>query len=164
MSKQDNNEEYQYKYNVFINYGTYTDSTCTDDADEVVDILCHLANGNNILTLKSAKIERNGKTILDRKGLFMNNCSNTEEENVINEWLFLEKWLPNYSQCDEVAWVDDIDKVLNHDYEEGDCCEWCLDLSINELKNLRNEYMAGLLRDAMENYINVNYPTEENVD
>lgn len=162
MDRQDNNEEYQYKYNVFVDYGTCTDSTCTDDADEVIDILCHLTSGDNMMSLKSAKIERDGKTILERKGLFMNNCpTNTEPEIVIDEWLFIETWLPNYSQCDEVAWVGDIDKVLNHDYEEGDCCEWCLDLSINELKKLRNEYMAELLRDAMENYIKVNYPTTE---
>ena len=78
-----------------------------------------------------------------------------------DEWGFIEKWLPNYYHCDEVALVDDIDKVLNNEYEEGDCCESFLNYTINELHEMRNQYMAGLLADAMANYIRQNYPTKE---
>ena len=43
-----------------------------------------------------------------------------------NEYDFIEKYYPNYSSSDEIARWNDLQKLIDLEYEEGDSAYWLL--------------------------------------
>ena len=75
-----------------------------------------------------------------------------------DEWSFLEVYMTDYYHSDYIAWIDDIDCVLNGEKEPEDCdLENC---TKEELINERNRMMRIVLEDAFKNYIELNYGKE----
>ena len=75
-----------------------------------------------------------------------------------DEWTFLEVYMTDYYHSDYIAWIDDIDCVLNGEKEPEDCdLENC---TKEELINERNRMMRIVLEDAFKNYIELNYGKE----
>lgn len=81
----------------------------------------------------------------------------------MDEQDFLENWHPNYYQCDDIAWLDDISKLLDGEAEEGDSASTgeYAKLTREELNMEYGRLMRKVLREAFENYLYINYPTEE---
>lgn len=79
-----------------------------------------------------------------------------------DEFEFLEKWMSDYYHSDYIAWIDDIDKVLDNDWEEVDreFLKDYLEMPKDELLKERARMMRIVLTDAFENYLNKNYPEE----
>lgn len=48
-------------------------------------------------------------------------------------WDFVEKYYPNYSTCDEIAYNDDLQKIVDEEYEEGSEAEGILDSITDEI-------------------------------
>lgn len=73
---------------------------------------------------------------------------------------FLEKYHPFYYQCDEIALIDDIDKLLDGDTDEGDCASTGIyaNWTKEELENERNKLMTNVLKQAFDNYLTIEYP------
>lgn len=75
-----------------------------------------------------------------------------------DEWTFLEVYMTDYYHSDYIAWIDDIDCVLDGEKEPEDCgLENC---TKEELINERNRMMRIVLEDAFKNYIELNYGKE----
>lgn len=41
-------------------------------------------------------------------------------------WDFVEKYYPDYHHADAIAWEGDLDKLVNGEYEDGDCAHQLL--------------------------------------
>lgn len=76
-----------------------------------------------------------------------------------DEWTFLEVYMTDYYHSDYIAWIDDIDCVLDG---EKTLEEVGMESSttINELEEERNRLMRIVLKDAFNNYIEQNYGKE----
>lgn len=75
-----------------------------------------------------------------------------------DEWTFLEVYMTDYYHSDYIAYIDDIDCVLNGEKEPEDC-----DLenyTKKELIDMRNSMMRIVLKDAFKNYIEQHYGKE----
>ena len=81
------------------------------------------------------------------------------KEYQFDEWQFIEHYHPNYN-CDEIAWIDDICKILDNDYEPDSAAAQSeyVGMPEEELIAERNRLTAIVLREAMENYISENLP------
>ena len=75
-----------------------------------------------------------------------------------DEWTFLEVYMTDYYHSDYIAWIDDIDCVLNGEKEPEDV--GLEDSSKEELISERNRMMRIVLEDAFKNYIELNYGKE----
>lgn len=75
-----------------------------------------------------------------------------------DEWTFIEVYMTDYYHSDYIAWIDDIDCVLDGEKKpeevglEGSTKE--------ELISERNRLMRIVLKDAFNNYIEQNYGKE----
>ena len=75
-----------------------------------------------------------------------------------DEWTFLEVYMTDYYHSDYIAWIDDIDCVLDGEKKPEDCdLENC---TKKELINERNRLMRIVLKDAFNNYIEQHYGKE----
>ena len=80
------------------------------------------------------------------------------EKYYIDEQSFLEDWLPDYYHCDEVAWLGDMDKVLDNDYEQDDVfVQEYLTMPREELQIERDALARKLMERAFENYLREEY-------
>lgn len=80
------------------------------------------------------------------------------ELNHFSEWDFIERFHPNYN-CNEIAWIDDIDKVLDGENEPGDCAtRYYGNYTEEELHEDRNRLMREVLQEAFDNYLDKYYP------
>lgn len=76
-----------------------------------------------------------------------------------DEQSFIEQYHPDYN-CNEIAYIDDIVKLLNGEAEEGDAAstgefaDWSEEALEEELARLQRE----VLEEAFQNYLNINYP------
>lgn len=75
-----------------------------------------------------------------------------------DEWTFLEVYMRDYYHSDYIAWIDDIDCVLNGEKEPEDCN--LENYTKEELINERNRMMRIVLEDALKNYIEQHYGKE----
>ena len=75
-----------------------------------------------------------------------------------DEWSFLEVYMTDYYHSDYIAWIDDIDCVLNGEKEPEDV--GLEGSSKEELISERNRMMRIVLEDAFKNYIELNYGKE----
>lgn len=75
-----------------------------------------------------------------------------------DEWTFLEVYMRDYYHSDYIAWIDDIDCVLNGEKEPEDCN--LENYTKEELINERNRMMRIVLEDAFKNYIEQHYGKE----
>ncbi|MCR5154850.1 MAG: hypothetical protein K6B75_08405 [Lachnospiraceae bacterium] len=84
----------------------------------------------------------------------------TNEQIGIDPQTFLENWHPYYHACDEIAWIDDIDKLLDGEAVEGDAASTgnYAGLSHDELISEKNKLMGKVMREAFNHYMKVNYP------
>lgn len=80
----------------------------------------------------------------------------------IDEWTFLEKWMRDYYHSDEIAWIGDIDKVLDGDFEddEREFLQEYIDMPTNELEEEKKRLTRIVLEDAFQNYLDTNYPEQ----
>ena len=76
-----------------------------------------------------------------------------------DEWTFLEVYMTDYYHSDYIAWIDDIDCVLDGEKTLEDV-EMESSTTINELEEERNRLMRIVLKDAFQNYIELNYGKE----
>lgn len=82
----------------------------------------------------------------------------------IDEQTFLEQWLPDYGHNDDVAAMDDIDKVLDNDYEPDDeFVQEYLNTPLPELRNERVRIARKLMERAFKNYIETEYKEQPSV-
>jgi len=65
-------------------------------------------------------------------------------------WNFIEKYYPNYFQSDEIAFINDIDKILNEAEEEGSEADKIL---VNKYKGNRNSRVLQLDKLETMNYL-----------
>ena len=74
-------------------------------------------------------------------------------------WDFVEKYYPGYSGCNKIAQCDDLEKLVNNEFEDGDCAS---DLLQNEydgdVKNPQIEIDYDVIHkevyiEAIEGYI-----------
>lgn len=78
-----------------------------------------------------------------------------------DEWAFIEHWHPDYN-CDYIAWIGDCDQLLSGDYDpdgvaaQSEYATWPKE----EIEEERNRLMAVVLRQAMEHFIEENYPNK----
>lgn len=82
-------------------------------------------------------------------------------EEVFDEWYFIETYLADYSSNDDVAFSNDISKILfgdYHDTRESLQEAGLLDMTINELEKLDNEITAKLLWQSFKDYMEKEYP------
>ena len=72
-------------------------------------------------------------------------------------WDFVEKWFPNYFSSNIILQIEDLDKMLNEDFEKGDdtdkifCHTFCGDLDL--VQSLRNALMVKVYEESIKNYI-----------
>ena len=80
---------------------------------------------------------------------------------IIDEQSFIERYHPDYN-CDEIAYIDDICKLLNGEAEEGDAAstgefaDWSEEALEKELARLQRE----VLEEAFRNYLDIKYPED----
>lgn len=91
--------------------------------------------------------------------------NNTEQENNLpTAWDFVEKHYPDYYSCDEIAYSDDLSKVINGEMQEGDNSMelWESTLEANNgneqdaMKQIKESYemiMFVIYEKAIENFI-----------
>jgi len=65
-------------------------------------------------------------------------------------WDFVMENYPNYSSSNEIAWEGDVYKLVNKEYEEGDCAH---DLLMSEYDGDINNLQIRV--DWMEQYIDI---------
>ena len=80
-------------------------------------------------------------------------------DKAFDEWTFLEVYMTDYYHSDYIAWIDDIDCVLDGEKTLEDV-EMESSTTINELEEERNRLMRIVLKDAFQNYIELNYGKE----
>lgn len=51
---------------------------------------------------------------------FQPNTTEEKADTHFSAWRFVEKYYPDYSRCGEIAQNDDLQKLVDDDYEEGD--------------------------------------------
>lgn len=76
-----------------------------------------------------------------------------------DEWTFLEVYMTDYYHSDYIAWIDDIDCVLDGEKTLEDVGMES-STTINELEEERNRLMRIVLKDAFNNYIEQHYGKE----
>lgn len=75
-----------------------------------------------------------------------------------DEWTFLEVYMTDYYHSDYIAWIDDIDCVLDGEKDPEDV--GLEGSSKEELISERNRLMRIVLKDAFNNYIEQHYGKE----
>lgn len=80
----------------------------------------------------------------------------------IDEWSFLETWMRDYTHSDEIAYIYDIDKVLDEEVEddEREFLQEYLSMTTYELEQEKSRLMRIVLEDAFKNYLDANYPVD----
>ena len=79
---------------------------------------------------------------------------------------FLEQYLQDYYQNDDIAVINDICVVLDHEYEDdpertADLRDaGLLDMTEEELKEELNELERKVLAQAFEDYLNTHHPVK----
>jgi len=73
-------------------------------------------------------------------------------------WGFVANFYPDYERCDEIAYEGDLTKILNNEWEEGDCA---YDLWLNEFnQNIEKVsaeqvvYQRDIFETAIQGFIN----------
>ena len=79
--------------------------------------------------------------------------------NDFDEQAFIERFHPDYN-CDEIAWIDDIAKLLDGEAEDGDAASQSeyANLSEEELKAEMARLQRGVLERAFQHYLDIYYP------
>lgn len=79
-----------------------------------------------------------------------------------DEQSFIEHYHPNYN-CDEIAWIDDICKLLDGEAEEGDAASTgeYAGLGEEDLKAELARLQREVLEEAFQNYLETKYPLIE---
>jgi hypothetical protein len=81
---------------------------------------------------------------------------------IFDEQSFIERYHTDYN-CDEIAYIDDIAKLLNGETEEGDAAstgefaDWSDQALEEELARLKR----GVLKEAFQRYLDLKYPIED---
>jgi len=82
--------------------------------------------------------------------------------NPISAWDFVEKYYPNYSSSNEIAHSDDLQKLLDDEYEDGDHAS---NLLVKEYggkiwdPQIIDDYRQSLMsiyEKSIENYLKIN--------
>ena len=74
-------------------------------------------------------------------------------------WDFVEQYYPDYSRCQEVARMSNLDKLVGGEYEDGDGAHWLLvnefdnNLDSLELKHQQKLQEAYILEEAIKGFI-----------
>lgn len=74
-------------------------------------------------------------------------------------WDFVEKYYPNYHGCSTIAYLDDLRRILDGEYEEGDSAHTLLksdyegDSSSHWIVVDHNETMMTVYERAIEGFI-----------
>jgi len=74
-------------------------------------------------------------------------------------WDFVEKYYPNYYGSDEIAYNDDLSKLLDEEHEDGDCAsellkrEYNNDLNNGQIQEDYNKSMSEIYERAIEGYL-----------
>ena len=80
---------------------------------------------------------------------------------IIDEQSFIERYHPDYN-CNEIAYIDDICKLLDGECEEGDAASTGESAHLDreslekELARLQRE----VLEEAFRNYLDIKYPED----
>lgn len=76
-----------------------------------------------------------------------------------DEQAFIEHFHPDYN-CDEIAYIDDIAKLLDGEAEDGDAASRSdyANLDEAELKAEMARLQRGVLERAFQHYLNTYYP------
>lgn len=81
---------------------------------------------------------------------------------IFDEQSFIERYHPDYN-CNEIAYIDDIAKLLDGEAEEGDAASTgeFADWSEKALKQEMARLQRGVLEEAFQNYLDLKYPIED---
>lgn len=77
-----------------------------------------------------------------------------------NPWSFVERFYPDYCHCDDIAHDDDLEKLVNGEYEDGDCAHELLkseyggDLNNPQIKIDRDSWRMEIYESAIEGFLN----------
>lgn len=89
----------------------------------------------------------------------------TEENNIFLNWLFVEKHYPDYDHADEIAHNDDLLKLVEKEYEEGDCAHSLLmdeyggDIDNPQIEIDFNKSTAEIYGIAITEFVKANLQT-----
>ena len=80
---------------------------------------------------------------------------------IFDEQSFIERYHPNYN-CDEIAYIDDICKLLDGEAEEGDAASTGQFAHLDEaaLQKELDRLQREVLEDAFRHYLDVKYPQD----
>lgn len=85
----------------------------------------------------------------------------TKPKELPSTWDFITKYYPNYDHADEIAWNDDLRKLLDNEQEVGDCAYRTLmrdyngDIENPQIEIDYNAQMVAIYEAAIENYIKI---------
>ena len=94
--------------------------------------------------------------------------NNNEIMEHFDEFAFMEQYLPNYYQNDDIAAIDDCDRVLDGEMDNMTYSQlkdsslfWLKDYSMEEVSATRDELMRKCLESAFTAYLNEYYPQNQ---
>lgn len=78
---------------------------------------------------------------------------------IFDEQSFIERYHPDYN-CNEIAYIDDIAKLLNGEAEEGDAASTgeFADWSEEDLEREMAILQRSVLQEAFRHYLDLKYP------
>lgn len=80
-----------------------------------------------------------------------------ERDRIQTIWKFVENNYPDYDHSDEIAWNGDLHKLVNKEYEKGDCADRTLqNLYGGDINHpqIFIDYHAGLIKIYEESILN----------
>ena len=79
-----------------------------------------------------------------------------------DEQSFIEQYHPDYN-CNEIAYIDDIVKLLDGEAEEGDAASTGEFAHLDEaaLEEELARLQRGVLEEAFQNYLDMKYPVKD---
>lgn len=61
-------------------------------------------------------------------------------ETELTPWHFVEKYYPNYSTCSQIAYADDLQKIIDGEIDEGSHAEKIWSMANEDIKAIREDY------------------------
>lgn len=96
---------------------------------------------------------------IELPGTFTGTEGLVEEAGKMSVWDFVAAFLPGYEHRDDVAWDDDLQKLADGEYEEGDCAhnllieEYDGDIHHPDIEKDLKRSNAKLYEEAIEGFI-----------
>ena len=96
---------------------------------------------------------------LDALWLILDKYLKPNEDEPKDSWSFVTKYYPDYDHSDEIGWEGDLHKLVEKEYEEGDCAhdllmdEYDGDIENPRIKADHDAAIKEIYERAIEGYI-----------